>query len=171
MTRILQKITTEFISEEDRLRLAGVTEDEQTVVIWLTRRLLGLMLPVVLRGLESGSSASSLPEHQQMIQEFAQQAATQALAATPSAPVRTQSDSDVFLATSVDISQIGEGVMLAFRDEAGNSARLPLTDQALRQWLQILYRADRIADWQLPQWPAWVAGEVNTDFDVAFALH
>lgn len=61
--------------------------------------------------------------------------------------------------------------MLTFRDESGNAFALPLAGDVLRQWLQILYRAERAADWQLPHWPSWLSGESDPFADAMLALH
>ena len=61
--------------------------------------------------------------------------------------------------------------MLTIRDEIGGAFNLPLSSQALRQWLHILYRADRQADWNLPQWPAWLTGENELALEPTVALH
>ena len=40
MTDSLDRITTEYIDAEDRLRLSGQSADGSAVVIWLTQRLI-----------------------------------------------------------------------------------------------------------------------------------
>ena len=84
----LERITTEYVEVEDRIRLAGESEDNQTIVLWLTQRLLTQIISHLL-GLiekqsptpgEKGAPTSSL------LQGFAQQAAEAELA--PEQPVR-----------------------------------------------------------------------------------
>jgi hypothetical protein len=168
MTQVLKRVTTEFIPAEDRVRMAGVGDDEQPVVIWLTRRLIGLLLPVLLQRLDSQFN-SVMPEHRQTLQEFAQQAARDAFEA--SAPVVVKEECETMLATSADVAHAEHAVVLTFRDEAGGAFSLPLSSDALRQWLQILYRADHMADWQLPQWPAWLSGESSSVPESIVAMH
>lgn len=38
----LHKITVTYSAEEDRLRLTAAAGDDQTVVYWITRRMLGV---------------------------------------------------------------------------------------------------------------------------------
>ena len=40
MPERLTRLTTEYVPSEDRMRLAGETGPEASVVIWITRRLL-----------------------------------------------------------------------------------------------------------------------------------
>jgi hypothetical protein len=160
MTQILQRVTTEFSAEEDRIRIAGVTEEGRRVVIWLTRRLLGLLLPVLLEQLDKQFGATSA-EHRLVLHEFAQQAACQSLGGA--AAVVTAQDDVAVLPTTVDIKQTAAGVMLVFRSPASNALSLPLGSEVLRQWLHILYQAVCAANWQLPQWPDWLTGATAND--------
>ncbi|WP_374583584.1 hypothetical protein [Pseudoduganella sp.] len=158
MAHILERVTTVFSPEEDRIRIAGARQDGQQVVIWVTRRLLGFLLPHLLQRLD-GQFASTPPELRDTMQEFAQQTARSALG--ESAPVVAAQDDEVLLASAIDIGQTEVGVLLTFRDGGEKSFSLPLASENLRQWLHILYQADRAANWQLPQWPAWLTGETG----------
>ncbi len=168
MSTVLKRVTTEFVASEDRIRVAGLTEDGQKVVLWLTRRMLGLLLPVLLQQLDA-QFASELREHRDALQEFAQQAARDTLERTER--VAADAQAETLLVTSVDVGQMEQGTLLTFRNEAETSYRLPLRGEALRQWMHILYQADCNGNWQLPQWPAWLTGDSLLDFDLNAALH
>jgi hypothetical protein len=155
MTPILQRATTQYSPEDDRIRIAGVTEDGRQMVVWLTRRLLGRLLPLLLEHLEKQFDTASA-EHWRALQEFAQQAACHASGGSPA--VVSGRDDAAILAASVDVTPAEAGVMLVFRSASGGAACLPLTSGVLRRWLHILYQADCAADWRLPQWPAWLTG-------------
>lgn len=159
MAHLLERVTTVFSPGEDRIRIAGARQDGQQVVIWVTRRMLGFLLPPLLQQLE-GQFAATAPEHRDTMQEFALQSARDALGA--SAPVVAAQDDEVLLATAIDIGQTEVGVLLTFRDGGEKAFGLPLTSDNLRQWLHILYKADQAANWQLPQWPAWLTGETGS---------
>ena len=45
----LQRITTDYHEEQDRLRLTGEDFQHTTTVLWLTQRLLGRMVPHLCR--------------------------------------------------------------------------------------------------------------------------
>ena len=54
----LQRITTEFIDSEDRIRLCGECSPQQTVVLWLTQRMLNRLVPHLLNWLEQQTGVS-----------------------------------------------------------------------------------------------------------------
>lgn len=168
MTKVLQRVTTEYVPAEDRVRLAGVTDDSRPAIVWLTRRMLVVLLPVLFDRLDA-QFATVLPEHREALQEFAQQAARDSLES--SEPVQVAQECDVLLPTDANVSNTENGVVvLTFRDQSGGAFTLPLASEVLRQWLQILYRAERKADWQLV-WPAWLTGESDPFADLIAAIH
>lgn len=62
MTDTLQRITTEYIDHEDRLRLAGEDAQGQTTVLWLTQRLLNRLIPHLCQWLEQQGGNAPLAE-------------------------------------------------------------------------------------------------------------
>lgn len=48
----LHRITTEYVEAEDRVRIVGEVEAAETVVLWLTRRLLDRLIPHLTLWLE-----------------------------------------------------------------------------------------------------------------------
>lgn len=166
MTPVLQRITTEYIATEDRIRLAGETDEDAPLVVWLTQRLLKRLLPPLLRWLKQGEAGR---QHADILRAFAQQAAK--AEQLPQPPVRPGADSAAWVAQSVDVATAPHLLELTFRaGEAG--IRLPMDATLLRQWLAILYEADRQAEWALPQWPGWVRdGTEPTTSGPATILH
>ncbi|MBC7859879.1 MAG: hypothetical protein H7Z39_14125, partial [Burkholderiaceae bacterium] len=78
----LQRITTEYVGVEDRIRLSGRDDaddagDGRTVVIWITQRLLQRLLPVLVEWLERQDGATLRAD---IARSFAQQAARAELA-------------------------------------------------------------------------------------------
>ena len=51
----LERITTEYVEVEDRIRLTGESEDNQTIVLWLTQRLLTQIISHLLGLIEKQS--------------------------------------------------------------------------------------------------------------------
>ena len=49
---ILQRITTEYIESEDRIRLTAITDAEETLILWTTQRLLIRLVAHFLEWLE-----------------------------------------------------------------------------------------------------------------------
>jgi hypothetical protein len=87
MVAELQRLTTEYIDIEDRIRISGETRDAGPVVMWLTNRLAMCAIPRLLRWLEnraaptigssSASPTSNVMKHE--LQSFAQAAAVDRL--------------------------------------------------------------------------------------------
>lgn len=142
----LQRVTTQYVVNEDRIRLSGETAEGETLVLWLTQRMLGVLIPRLVDWLErQGGDA--------LLQEFAQQAAEAALGAEP--PVAAQSQGGCV--TSVDIATGPDGVLLVFKPEGDDQgASLALMTDALRQWLAIVRSQYVIGAWPTTVWPAWM---------------
>lgn len=152
MTETLQRLTTEYIEAEDRMRLAGEDAQGQAVVLWLTQRLLNRLVAHLCQWLEQQSGNAPLAE---VRQEFAQQKARAELALQP--PVRTEPDVQGVLTHSVDLKTSSAGMGLQFKDVDGKVvARLQLQPTPLRQWLNIVFDQYRKAHWSTAVWPAWV---------------
>lgn len=167
MTRALQRITTEYIDVEDRIRLAGESADAAPVVAWLTRRLLQRVLPPLLGWLEKhGIGPAAAPvcaegagrladaARADFLQSFAQQAARAELPLQ--APVPAAAGGAAWLVLSVRIDQAEQRVGLTFCGADGQEADLLLTALPLRQWLNILFDACAKAEWDLDVWPGWL---------------
>lgn len=170
MNYVLERVTTEFSSREDRIRLVSQVNGSDSMTIWITRRLLAMMLPTLLERVSSraAGSSSTTPAvtalndgptagYESLRQEFAQLAANEQL--LPVAPVRPAHGSASILSTAVDFKVKNRTVILIFRDESDTMATLALEEVQLRQWLQMLHKcSEREASWLLPCWPAWLTG-------------
>ena len=146
----LNRVTTEYTPTEDRIRLSGETADGQTFVLWLTQRLLNLLVPQLARWLEHHEAGGA-----DLFQEFAQQAAESALTAEPA--VRATAPVSAWCVITVDIATGPNGVTLTFKSD-GETERvaLPPTSTALRQWLAIARGQYLAAGWPTTVWPAWM---------------
>ena len=164
----LQRITTEYVPLEDRIRLTGESEDNAVIVLWLTQRLLSQVIGHLLKLIDKQSpalakSGESTAHSNSLLQGFAQQAAEAELA--PEAPVSTDTSSESWLVQEVDIALSPEGtlVLVLKRDtgpvtdqnEAG-VARLTVESTQQRQWLGIVHAQWQRAGWPLALWPTWM---------------
>lgn len=145
------RCTTRYDAQNDRIRLLGEEANGQTVQVWLTRRLLSLLLPALCRWLEQQKKGLPMAD---VLLGFEQQCARSAL--EPQAPVRLQQDSASWMAQSVDVAQQPTQVELCFRGEAGQSSTLTLSVPAMRQWLAIVQMQWQQAQWSAEVWPAWL---------------
>lgn len=180
----LQRLTTEYIEAHDRLRLTGEDAEGRIVVLWLTQRLMGRLIPHLIGWLEhlplQAASGDMRPSHpalaqalHETVQGFAQSAARQSHAAQPD--VKVQNAQASWLVGSVDIAHQPTNVLLAFKslEQAGvHTAQLALPEQALRQWLGVVLDQYRKADWPTVHWPAWMQTEPQANPQTtAMTLH
>lgn len=167
MTASLQRLTTEYVDTEDRIRISGAREQGgETLVLWLTQRLLNRLVPVLIAPLEREGNA--LPRAD-LLHGFAQTAARAAL--EPQAPVRTDAAQAGWLVRSVDVTPAEGAVHLTFRGGEDEAACLQLAPRALRQWLGIVHDHYRKGDWPLAAWPGWMKESASPIRSPAASLH
>ena len=176
----LQRITTEYVNTEDRIRLSGEVGENTSIVLWLTQRLLARLITHLLRLIEKQSldlgktdSADPAPASS-LMQGFAQQVAQAEL--IPELPVQAAANAKSWLVLEVDFSLSPEGTLvLIFKREAGKAAaqededagKATLTVEAkqLRQWLGIVHAQWQQAGWPLTIWPTWMDEQSPSDTD------
>ena len=149
----LQRITTYYDPNEDRIRLSGEDESGEPLALWLTRRLLNRLIPVLLQWLERhntpGADSDCSPDfvlnlpwdeplRQPPPKEF---------------PICPQ-----YLVRSVNITQ-GEALSLIFHHKdtspTASSFSLAFGPHPLRQWLNALREQYEKAEWPMTCWPEW----------------
>lgn len=165
----LQRITTEYVELEDRIRLSGESEEGQTIVLWLTQRLLSQVITHLVGLIEKQSADPSQPLGEDetttssLMQGFAQQAAEAAL--VPEQPVQAADSSQNWLIQEVDIALSAEGALaLVFKQELAGASQqsedgkvsLTVAAEQLRQWLSIVHAQWQRAGWPLSIWPTWM---------------
>ena len=122
----LQRLTTEYVEAEDRVRISGELASGETVVMWASQRLLLRLLPHLFLWLEKQSS-DNIP--MEIEQSFAQEAAKAGLAAAP--PVQRLAESREWLVTTVDLTPNANALAMSFRSETGHRETMALQAMAL----------------------------------------
>ena len=151
----LKRITTQFIENEDRIRLSGEVGANQTVTLWLTQRLMSRLVTNLVAWLDTQTLTNVRPE---VLQEFAQVAAQARL--TPQAPVLKGALDVAWLVVSVDVTSNQHVMQLAFKGTLpAELTKLNLNSTQLRQWLGIVLSQYRLAQWTLDCWPEWMKGD------------
>lgn len=148
----IKTITTEYVLDEDRIRLSVADPEDHKRTLWLTRRLSERIIPACLKrlSLETGSS-----EEVTSSQVYAQLEAR--LYKKPAVTVMPDKDQPEFLITQVQLNLNESGACtLSFIDAQGESATLVLSAQEMRQWLEVLKLAFVKGEWRLDIWPAWL---------------
>ncbi len=147
----LTRITTEYIIEEDRIRLTGEADESETVVIWLTQRLLTRLLPEIFQWLEGQEAASLRPE---VLLEWRLRQAREALA--PETPIRAPHPCMTVLTRSVDLTRGDETLLLRFRGAEDVCATQALAGTPPAPVDTILHDAWARSEWPATIWPEWV---------------
>lgn len=173
---LLERLSLRYDSTQDRVRLAGELNTGQAAVLWLTQRLLLRLVPHLCRWLEQhGAPAgaawapSATPaQYRDAMRFFAQQAASQGMHAQP--PVLPAPQTAHWLVDSVAVAQSAGLVKLVWASpDDAQQVGLVLRAQALRQWLIILERQWREAQWPMGVWPRWMQGAPPTSAEQADA--
>ena len=155
----LQKITTEFVEIEDRFKLTAVSGEGEIVVLWLTQRLLGKLVDHCTKWLtqvmpDLAKSAVIAKESRDQVQTFVQQSAQEEIA--EEVAVVAQPQSKAFLVLEVDLKFNKNNLVIIFKSGQKVQSGLTLTIKNLRQWLSIVYKLWRKADWPSSIWPDWI---------------
>lgn len=163
----LERITTEYVEVEDRIRLSAEVLGDSPVVLWLSQRLLFRLLPSLFHWLDGqgGSDAG----YSQLMQGFAQQTAQSEL--TPQAPVSATAAGSAWLVQAVDVGASEQLMRLTFRGGSGQAATLNLETKPMRQWLFILKNLCQKAEWNLDVWPEWFEGGTQPTRMKGLTLH
>ena len=166
----LQRLTTDYVEHEDRVRLSGVGADAHTVVLWLTQRLLNRLVPPLCQWLERSEPKLSATHTgrvmcpsepaQQAVQGFAQAHAQAQL--KPQAPVQAAAAAPHWVVVSVQLVSSADTVRLIFKGSEGEEATLTLSAQPLRQWLGIVRQRYIHGEWPTTVWPAWMVTPAPT---------
>jgi hypothetical protein len=147
----LQRLTTEYIDAEDRLRLTGEIRPGETLVLWLSQRLLLRLLPHLFLWLEKQASTAFPTEIEQSLE---QQAASANL--SDEAPVQRSVSSASWLVEAVDMTAGDHALRLSFRRDGEDAVSLTLSARHMRQWLTILRTLWSVAEWPVGIWPEWM---------------
>lgn len=163
MTVALQKFTTEFIPEEDRLRLSCELEDGQYVVLWLTQRLLRRLVPHLCSWLEkqpvpvtAPASANAVVLEPTQVRHMAQQVAQASLHQEKREPVQAPQCALSGVVQTVHLQAFDGRLNLTLQVPEQAEYSVALAPTALRQWLGIVYRHHQMAQWPLELWPQWL---------------
>lgn len=168
--RALQRVTTRYAAEEDRLLLLGELQGARVVQLWLTRRLVSLLVPHLCERLVTDGQATLQTEAVQGVAQQAAMAALQGEAPVQAPGIRTEGAVGEpqgpagagpvpgVLVRTINVRHAEQQVTLLFRewDDSPLLASLALEPTSLRQWLGIVAAQCAAAGWALEGWPAWL---------------
>lgn len=146
---LIQKVTTRYIEDEDRIQLLCTSNTSKPLIIWLSRRLLSRLIPYLLEKINAGNISDL---ESRTMQDFAQHAVQSNTSKIK--PVIADSKSDSWLATSIDINENQAKLNITFKNK-NEVAILSLEIVKLRQWLEAIHQSYIKADWDKEIWPDW----------------
>lgn len=174
MTGTVQRFTTEYIANEDRMLMSLEFQDGSVQMLWLTRRLLDRLILRLLQYVDDaslpGGGAKNDPVKANVQQRFNQQAATASMRRQK--PVRStglaqKEAKPPTLVSHVNLRRHDRVLDVEFRSIETALLLMPFRKGELRQWLGVLYNNYQRAEWNGAFWPDWIkpgdaATEANT---------
>ena len=155
----IKTVTLRYVEFEDRIRMAARLDGHGQMVFWLTLRHCRHIVPALVKCLENKHDDET-PTDRSLALSCHQHAAEWEQRKKPSAePVLPSGEERSLLPRQVTVTCGEKSVALLLPLEDGKSAQLLMSLQELRQWLGILYRQFRRADWPLDAWPEWFTGK------------
>jgi hypothetical protein len=161
----IQTFTGRYDPVEDRLRLDAVDAQGGKQAIFLTRRLVDRVIPVLVSHLE-GKTPEGVPADlaQGMSQSRARQArqtgeATPAIAADPETPT--------WLCRTMHFQKADHGLNVIFTDDTQVNAVMPMVEANLRAVLDIFLDLYTKAGWPTEPFPEWQKPEATVTLSPA----
>ena len=154
---VVQTFTARYDPIEDRIRLNAVDASGAKQAIYLTRRLMDQIIPVVARHLEE-KTPKGVPSD--VVQSMTQERVRQARKAEPLAePVQVDPETPRWLCTTIQMSKQSAGLSVTLTGEAATRAQIPMADPHLRTVLDIFRNTYAKACWDLRVFPEWLGSE------------
>jgi hypothetical protein len=167
----VRRFTTDYIAVEDRIRLSIEHKARSVQILWLTRPLLKNLLVELIKTIDAAPSMGTNVDVSMKgtaHKRFTQQAAEASL--TSQKPVRAQPSHTqavvAMLVTSINMRKEQAVLTMEFKGCGRVLEAIPFSIEALRQWLGVLYKCYRRADWEGDFWPTWITSP-SPDSDTA----
>ena len=156
----VQTLTARYDPIEDRICLNAVDASGAKQAIYLTRRLMDQIIPIVAKHLEE-KTPKGVPSD--VVQSMTQERVRQARKAEPPAePVQTDLETPRWLCTTIQMSKQPAGIALNLTGDAACKVQIPLADPHLRTVLDIFRNSYAKAGWDLSVFPEWLGSEQAT---------
>lgn len=150
---VIQKISQHYNQEQDRIGQTAQNAEGRVLLLWLTQRLVNLLVGTLSSWLEDDLQTSSADQSAFKLNAWEQSSAeAQMKPDLPLDPAAAQAEA---LVNTINLARSPNGYDLTFRWGAAGVAHLTLTATELRQWLGILHHLFDIAEWPKQAWPEW----------------
>jgi hypothetical protein len=156
-TFAVHAFTARYDPIEDRICLNAVDATGAKQTIYLTRRLLDQIIPVMAKHLEE-KTPKGVPAD--VVQSMTQERVRQARKAEPPAePVRADLETPRWLCATIQMNKQPSGLAVTLTGEAACKAEIPLADPNLRTVLDIFRNTYAKAGWDMRAFPDWLGPE------------
>ena len=153
----VQTFTALYDRIEDRICMNAVDATGAKQSIYLTRRLMDRIIPVVAKHLEE-KTPKGVPAN--VVQSMTQERVRQVRKAEPPAePVQADLETPRWLCTTIQMSKQPSGLAVTLTGDAACKAQIPLADPHLRTVLDIFRNSYAKAGWDLRVFPEWLGSE------------
>ena len=150
----VRTFTARYDPIEDRIFLNAVDASGAKQAIYLTRRLVDQIIPVVARHLEE-KTPKGVPAD--IVQSMTQERVRQARKAEPPAePVQADLETPRWLCTTIRMQKRPVGLAVTFTGDADYKAQISLADPYLRTVLDIFRNSYAKAGWDQRVFPDWL---------------
>jgi hypothetical protein len=154
---VVQTFTARYDPIEDRICLNAGDASGTKQAIYLTRRLMDQIIPVVAKHLEE-KTPKGVPTD--VVQSMTQERARQARKAEPPAQaVQADLETPRWLCTTIQVQKQPAGLAVTLTGDADFTAQIPLADPHLRTVLDIFRNSYVKAGWDLRAFPDWLGPE------------
>jgi hypothetical protein len=153
----LDRVTTLYSQEQDRISLNALDKQGGSIRLWLTQRIFARLVPRLAKLVEPKHDD---PVYASVLASVAQQRAVEQQ--EPAKPVQLVEVAQEWLVCKIDMKMSPAGIILIFASADGERAQLAMNGGLLRQWLAILRRVYQSAEWKGTDWPDWMDPPVTT---------
>lgn len=144
----VRRMSLNYVAAQDRLRLTAEMEDGQVLAMWLTRRLLRMLLDPLAGHLKQAQPRTAGEQAARSYVELMDKVAGKSGPAVAAADAAEE-----WLIDTIDVSFRDSVVRLVFKGEGGRQAAMEMRRLRLRKWLGILRRKSEKAGWAAELWP------------------
>ena len=163
----IKRFTTEYMAEEDRLRLSLETNDGEVRLLWLTRRLVIRLVPQLVKLLSQNTALlgeQGAPRTDNAQRRSQMSALGQLEQQSPVRPDAEQGAVAEHLITRLSGRLARGAVLVDFKiGEDTLIQTVPFPEAALRQWLVVVEACFRKGEWAEEIWPDWISVKGGED--------
>jgi predicted nucleic acid-binding protein len=163
----VNRFSSEFVLNEDRIRILVERKNGDVLALWLTRRFLNKLIPLLLNKVSTTIAQNAQARAKsKAVQKFMQTSAVSGIKLQESVRQPSPEIKQVYnnhLITSVELMSAKRFITLCFKVKEDEKQKIRFSEVSLRQWLNILYKQYIIGCWTESFWPCWIDEGLRRD--------